>query len=321
MWKGPWYVPELRILDLINNRLMGIIPPSEIGNLSEVAESSFWETLELGKLTNLRVLSFVLNYNLIGEIPEAIFNMSSLEIISFSYNNLSGRIPTTVGLHLPNLERLYLAHNQLYGKIPLVITNASKLEILSLANNFLTGTIPTNLGNLHELQYFFVHTNQLTNEPREHEFRFVKSLADYRMWRYLQVGSNPLNGVLPNSIGNLSSTIENIYISDAHINGLIPTGIGNMSGLTGLDLVGNNLAGSIPSDVVKLKKIQGQYLNNNKWQLQGHIPEAVYHLTNLVNELSGLIPECLGNLMIEVSFDHFENEWSSYSRRVTEFNR
>ncbi|KAF3632349.1 hypothetical protein FXO37_27520 [Capsicum annuum] len=273
--------------------------PKEIRNLSKVAESSLYD----------------------NELTEAIFNMSSLEIISFSYNNLSGRIPTTVGLHLPNLERLYLVHNQIYGKIPLVITNASKLEILSLANNFLTGTIPTNLGNLHELQYFFVHTNQLTNEPREHEFRFVKSLADYRMWRYLQVGSNPLNGVLPNSIGNLSSTIENIYISDAHINGLIPTGIGNMSGLTGLDLVGNNLAGSIPSDVVKLKKIQGQYLNNNKWQLQGHIPEAVCHLTNLVNELSGLIPECLGNLIIEVSFDHFENEWSSYSRRVTEFNR
>ncbi|KAM3338606.1 hypothetical protein P3S68_030692 [Capsicum galapagoense] len=164
--------------------------------------------------------------------------------------------------------------NQLYGKIPLFITNAFKLEILSLTKNFLTGTIPTNLGNLRELQYLFVHTNQLTNEPREHELRFFNSLEDCGMLRYLQMGSNPLNGVLPNSIGNLSSTIENIYIGgDAHINGLIPTGIGNISGLTGLDLEGNNLAGSIPSDVGNLKKIQGLYLNNNK--LQGHIPEAV----------------------------------------------
>ncbi|PHU16742.1 hypothetical protein BC332_12437 [Capsicum chinense] len=120
------------------------------------------------------------------------------------------------------------------------------------------------------------------------------------MLRYLQVGSNPLNGVLPNSIGNLSSTIENFNIADAHINGLIPTGIVNMSGLTALDFRGNNLTGSIPFEIGKLKQLQGLYLTTNK--LQGYIPEAVCHLSNLVqlsleaNELSGLIPECFGNL-------------------------
>ncbi|KAM3280953.1 receptor kinase-like protein Xa21 [Capsicum chacoense] len=217
----------------------------------------------------------------------------------FNFNNLSGRIPATTGLHLANLEGLYLAHNQLDGEIPLFITNASKLEILELAHNFLTGPIPTNLGNLRELQHLFLHTNQLTNEPRDYELRFLNSLVDCGMLRYVQVGSNPLNGILPNSIGNLSSSIELIFIGDAHINGLIPTSIGNVSGLTALDLGGTNLAGSIPYDVGNLKKIEGLYLNNNK--LHSHIPEAVCHLTNLVeltpdfNELFGLIPECLGN--------------------------
>ncbi|KAM3338588.1 hypothetical protein P3S68_030674 [Capsicum galapagoense] len=28
MWKGPWYVPELRVLNMGNNSLTGIIPPS-----------------------------------------------------------------------------------------------------------------------------------------------------------------------------------------------------------------------------------------------------------------------------------------------------
>uniref|UniRef100_A0A3Q7G1B4 Uncharacterized protein n=1 Tax=Solanum lycopersicum TaxID=4081 RepID=A0A3Q7G1B4_SOLLC len=196
-----------------------------------------------------------------GEIPEAIFNISSLEVIDFSFNKLSGRIPSTTGLHLPNLEELYLGENQLEGEIPLFITNASKLQILSLSQNFLTGTIPTNLGNLRELRHMFLHHNQLTNEPTERELRFFNSLADCRMLRYLQVGNNPLSGYR------------------------------QLERLTSLGIQDNNLAGNIPSEFGKLKQLQG---------LQGHIPEGVCHLSNLVklyldgNELSGLIPECLG---------------------------
>ncbi|WMV23712.1 hypothetical protein MTR67_017097 [Solanum verrucosum] len=282
MWRGPWYVPKLRVLNLWNNSLTGIVPPS-VGNAT-------------------KMMNFSMSGNRVsGNIPkeiEAIFNISSLEMIDFSFNNLSGRIPTTIGL--PNLKELILAVNQLEGEIPLFITNASKLEILELDRNSLTGTVPNNLGNLRELRALLLHTNQLTNEPRVHELRFFISLADCKMLRYLQVGSNPLNGILPNYIGNLSSTIEYFNIDDAHISGLIPTSIGNMSGLTSLDIQGNNLIGSIPPDVGKLKQLQGLCLSTNK--LQGHIPKAACHLSNLVelyldgNELSGLIPECFGNL-------------------------
>ncbi|XP_060185057.1 receptor kinase-like protein Xa21 [Lycium barbarum] len=290
-------ISTLRNLYCKRNRLEGPIPP------------------ELGKLSNLRQLSFTDNYNLIGEIPKAIFNISSLEIIDFSFNNLSGRIPATTGLHLSNLRALDLGVNQIKGEIPLFITNASKLEVLDLGRNFLTGTIPTNLGNLRELGFLLLHTNQLTNEPREHELPFFYSLANCRMLRYLQVGSNPLNGVLPNSIGNLSSTIEYFHIEKAHINGFIPTRIGNMSGLIRLDFRENNLTGSIPSEIGKLKQLQGMYLSNNK--LQGLIPEVVCHLSNLVqldlgyNELFGLIPTCIGNFSMLQYISLSSNKFSS----------
>ncbi|WMV23680.1 hypothetical protein MTR67_017065 [Solanum verrucosum] len=245
-------ISTLHNLNCGNNRIVGRIPP------------------ELGKLSNLRKFTFHHNSNLIGKIPEAIFNISSLEMIDFSFNNLSGRIPTTTGLHLPNLEGLYLGDNQLEGEISLFITNASKLQIISLDDNSLTGTIPNNLGNLCELQILLLHTNQLTNEPRER---------------------------------------------DAHIRGLIPTSIGNMTGLTAVDIQGDNLIGSIPSDVGKLKQLQGLSLSTNK--LQGHIPEAVCHLSNLVklflsgNELSGLIPKCLGNLSMLQHLFLGSNKFSS----------
>ncbi|KAM3338573.1 hypothetical protein P3S68_030659 [Capsicum galapagoense] len=227
-------ISRLQNLFCGNNRLMGKIPP------------------EIGKLSNLRELNFAQNYNLIGEIPEDIFNISSLETINFSSNNLSHRILTSTGLHLPNLKHLHLSDNQLEGEIPLFITNASKLETLDLAGNFLTGTIPNNLGNLRELRSLLLHHNHLTNEPREHELRFFNSLVDCRMLHYLLLGSNLLNGVLPNSFGNLSSTIEILYIGDAHLNGLIPPGIGNMSGM-------------IPSRFGQLSNLQILDLSNNSF--------------------------------------------------------
>ncbi|XP_049392508.1 probable LRR receptor-like serine/threonine-protein kinase At3g47570 [Solanum stenotomum] len=311
---------ELKILSISYNNMIGNIPRN-IGCLSKIEEFYIGNNpitgtipTSLGNISTLRNL-YCGNSRIVGQIPKDIFNLSSLEMIDCSYSNLSGRIPTTSGLHVQNLKELFLGHNELEGEIPLFITNASKLEILGLENNFLTGTIPTNLGNLRELQELFLHDNQLTNEPREHELQFFNSLADCRMLRYLQVGFNPLNGVLPDSIGNLSSTIENFHIADAHINGPIPRGLLNMSGLIALSLGENNLAGSIPSDVVKLEQLQGLYLNNNK--LQGHIPEAVCHLSNLVqlslggNELFGLIPECLGNLRMLQAIILSSNKFSS----------
>ncbi|WMV23567.1 hypothetical protein MTR67_016952 [Solanum verrucosum] len=207
-----------------------------------------------------------------------------------------------------------LAFNQLEGENPQYIANASKLEILTLNYNFLTVAIPTNLGNLRELRSLFLDHNQLTNEPGEPELLFLNSLVNCRMLKYIDVGFNPLNGVLPNSIGNLSSTIEAFDIRNAHIYGLIPTSIGNMSGLISLFFNENNLTRYIPPEIGKLKQLQGLYLFNNK--LQGHIPEAVCHLSNLVelemdgNELSGSIPECLGNLGILLYLSLGSNKFS-----------
>ncbi|XP_059280633.1 receptor kinase-like protein Xa21 [Lycium ferocissimum] len=288
------------------NKINGIVPLS-LGNISTLQYLSCPNNhiegpipRELGKLSNLRLLDFQENYNLIGEIPKDVFNISSMEVISLNLNNLSGRIPATTGLHLPNLKELYLAHNQIEGQIPPFITNASKLSELVLAANIFTGNIPNNLGSLRELEGLFLVDNQLISEPSKHELLFLNSLVNCRMLQYLSVGHNPLNGIFSNFVGNLSSTIEYFEVANAGINGSIPKGIGNMSGLLMLDFQKNNLMGSIPSEVSKLKKLQGLYLNNNK--LQGNILEAVCQLSNLVqltlyaNELTGVIPENIGNL-------------------------
>ncbi|PHU16755.1 hypothetical protein BC332_12450 [Capsicum chinense] len=188
------------------------------------------------------------NNQLQGSIPTSLFQHHRVQVISLAYNKFSGEV-WRGPWYVPELRVLNLRNNSLMGIILPFVGNGTKL-----LNFILYGSIPTNLGNLRELQHLFLDTNQLTNEPRDHELRFFNSLVDCGMLRYVHVGSNPLNGVLPNSIGNLSSSIEIIYIGNAHINGLIPTSIGNKSGLTVLDLRGNNLAGSIPSDVGTIPK-------------------------------------------------------------------
>ncbi|CAI9787446.1 unnamed protein product [Fraxinus pennsylvanica] len=287
------------------NKIDGTIPPS-IGNISSLqflgcVENSILGDIpeELGKLFNLQMLGFDYN-NLTGEIPPVIFNLSSLVYIAFTDNSLSGRIPATLGMQLPNLEGIYLADNMLEGEIPVSITNASKLKELELSYNFFTGSVPYNLGNLRDLLFLNLAGNRLTNEPKNPELGFMYSLVECRMLQFLIVGNNPLNGILPDSIQNLSSSIEMFNIENGQIYGQIPTGIGNMSSMLTLVLSGNNLTRNIPSEIGYLKQLQRLYLSNNK--LEGHIPVELCNLVDLgdmilsENNLSGFVPKCIGNL-------------------------
>ncbi|KAH0682163.1 hypothetical protein KY289_019915 [Solanum tuberosum] len=291
MWKGSRYVPKLRVLNLRNNSLTGIITPF-VGNATKLMNFSLSYNRingnipkEISNLSQLAFLSLVDN-QVTGQIPEAIFNTpSSLEYIALTSNKLSGRIPTSTGLHFPNLLELHLSGNELEGELPPHITNASKLERLGLATNFFSGSIPTNLGNLRDLRLLFLHDNHLTSE---HDLPFFQSLADC----------------------NLSSTIEIFEMSNAHINGLILTSIGNMSGLITLFFQDNSFMGNIPPEFGKLKQLQGLYLNNNK--LQGHISEAVCNLSHLgrLNLEEGEVPSDIGELKAIVKLDLSGNHFS-----------
>ncbi|XP_022720377.1 probable LRR receptor-like serine/threonine-protein kinase At3g47570 isoform X2 [Durio zibethinus] len=294
---------NLQNLSLSVNRFNGTIPRS-IGNLTSLKRLSLRENdltgeipWEIGNLYSLEILA-VQHMRLTGPIPPSIFNISSLVEISLNNNSLSGEIPSTISI--TNLEVLRLWGNHLSGNIPNFISNASKLKALLLDKNSFSGLIPNTLGNLRFLERLDLASNNLITETSTHEWSFLSSLANCRNLRYLAVSFNPLKGILPTSISNLSTSLQYFFASGVNISGSIPREIGNLSNITIFDLSYNELSGSIPATIGRLQNIQGLYLDGN--HLQGSIPPSICDLERLDtlslggNLLHGPIPTCLANL-------------------------
>ncbi|GAY59968.1 hypothetical protein CUMW_198490 [Citrus unshiu] len=263
-------------LNISSFNLQGTIPP-QLGNLSSLQALDLSEIpREIGNLPYLASLALATN-NLVGVVPVTIFNMSALKEISLLNNSLSGSLPSRIDLSLPNVETLNLGINSFSGTIPSSITNSSKLSDLELGENLFSGFIPNTIGNLRNLEFVNIADNYLTSSTPE--LSFLSSLTNCKKLKVLIVTGNPLDGILPKSIGNLSLSLETILMANCSISGNIPQVVGNLSNLLVLELGGNNLTGPIPVTFSQLQTLQAFGLTRNK--LAGPITDELCHLARL----------------------------------------
>ncbi|XP_055803513.1 LRR receptor-like serine/threonine-protein kinase GSO2 [Solanum dulcamara] len=254
---------------------------------------------ELGYLQRLQLFGLYQN-RLSGSIPASLFNISTLQILTIVDCQLSGSLPSNVGQGTPNLKEIYLGMNNLSGAFPASISNASRLTVLDLSNNILSGSIPDSLGNLEFLELLQIGLNNLIYHNPSSQLTFLTSLTRCRNLRELVIAQNPLNGVLPASIGNFSSSLQIFPAPGCKLRGRISEEIGNLTNVISISLFANDLTGSIPKTVRGLQKLQGILIQSN--MISGTIPDEICYLQNIgnlilgQNKMSGPLPSCLGNV-------------------------
>ncbi|XP_058111197.1 putative receptor-like protein kinase At3g47110 [Magnolia sinica] len=234
---------ELQLLYLVRNQLIGSIPT------------------ELGSLSKLTVLALGIN-NLIENIPPSLGNLSSLTLL-LSRNRLEGNIPddlsqlvrlNILGIRENELSLLF-GVNQFTRPIPVSLSNASGLALVNLNNNSFSGSVPLDFGNLKNLSRLRLWGNELAI-GKGSDLGFLDSLINCISLQLPDVGINNLSGLLPNSIGNLSTQLNELSLDNNMIFGSIPSGIRNLICLTVVNLGYNFLTGRIPIGVGMLNKVE-----------------------------------------------------------------
>nr|GMD54496.1 probable LRR receptor-like serine/threonine-protein kinase At3g47570 [Ipomoea batatas] len=326
---------KLQELALGGNRLTGGIPPT-IGNLSSLRKLGLEGNHLKGRIPHEITRCWYLNFlslggnNFTGTLSPSFFNITSMQAFSVSRNSLQGTIPSYIADTMPNLVAFYIAANKFHGTIPISFPNASKLQILDVAQNHLVGKVPDNIGRLKDLHFFNLGYNLLGSNDPFNDFAFITSLSNCSNLIVFDINENRFEGKLPNTIANLSSKLNYLYLAENKIFGTIPKAIKNLVSLIGFNIGGNLLSGIIPSEIATI------YLGNNN--LDGSIPSNVENFRNLNecnsftgplsppvgklktlnaldisgNKLSGKIPDAIGDCLSLGYLDMQDNLFEEY---------
>ncbi|KAK1436662.1 hypothetical protein QVD17_02444 [Tagetes erecta] len=225
---------------------------------------------------NSRVTQIVLtSAGLTGGLPGDIGQLTELEYLDLSYNDLGGTLTTEI-TKLVKLTNLILIGCNLIGTIPSNIGNLASLTDLSLNNNRFTGTIPASVGKLNNLYWLDLSVNQLTGSlPVSPGLDMLTSAGHFHL------GDNKLSGDIPPSLFNSDMKLIHLLLDNNHLTGKIPSTLGLVQSLDTIRLDRNSLSGDVPSNINNLTNVHEMYLSNNI--LTGLVPnltgmEALYYL-------------------------------------------
>ncbi|KAI3745951.1 hypothetical protein L6452_08364 [Arctium lappa] len=162
---GIFNLPALTMLELDDNYFSCELPAKMYSeSLQSVSISNNWITGKIppaiGRLVNLTTLSLESN-NLVGGIPEELFDLKKLYKINVSGNNLTGVIPASIG-SCSELTSIDFSLNELSGEIPRGILSLLNLNILNVSRNQLIGEIPSKLGHMKSLTVLDLSFNQFS---------------------------------------------------------------------------------------------------------------------------------------------------------------
>ncbi|KAM0893255.1 hypothetical protein ACQ4PT_025215 [Festuca glaucescens] len=296
--------------DLQALRCLKLHLASSSGQLSSWNNDSLqfcnWSGVTCSKRHTSRVVALDLeSFNLSGQIPSCIANLTLLTRIHLPDNKLRGQIPAELA-QLNRLRYLNLSSNNLSGVIPNTISSCFSLRIIDLVSNSIGGEIPPNLSQCSNIQQLNLDHNVLSGGIPE-------GLGTLRNLSFLRLAGNSLTGNIPFSLGSSSSLLF-VHLTNNSLTGPIPSFLANSSSLQFLDLANNHLGGEIPPALFNSTSLEILSLKVNNFT--GSIPvlpnivSSLQHLMLTSNNLSGTIPSTLGNFsslrLLLLADNHFE---------------
>jgi len=261
--------PNLKRLNMSKNNIQGSIPP-ELGRMKLLYELDISSNQLSGKISKdifevgKRLIFLKLSNN---KLEGPIFKMpTNLIVLSLNDNNFSGRLPSNIfNMSIVSLD---VSNNHLVGKIPSLLNNLSRLSELRMSNNQFEGSIPLALAQAEDLYY-------------------------------LDLSQNNLTGLVPSF---LNSSVRFIHLRNNHLTGLSKKMFNGNSTLLMLDLIYNEISGSIQDMIQDLSYSKLNFLLLKGNYITGDIPKELCQLIDLTlldlsdNNFFGTIPYCLGKM-------------------------
>ncbi|XP_050247092.1 receptor-like protein 7 isoform X5 [Quercus robur] len=249
-------------------------------------------------LRHLRSLNLAGNFFNHSLISSEFGNFETLTHLNLSHSGFSGKIPYEIS-QLSSLVSLDLSYNYpLIIETPVwkrVVDNLTLLRELLLDWTYMSSIRPISLMNLSSsLTTLSLHECDLRGKL-ENNILCLQSIQT------LDLGLNfNLEGSLPNSNCNSSSSLTFLDLSVTSFSGELPDSIGSLKSLKHLNLCLCNFTGSIPTSLGSLTQITHLILYFNNFT--GPVPTLLWNLTQMTyldlgwNSFTGLLPLSLLNL-------------------------
>jgi len=251
-------------VNLGGNNLTREIPPS-MGLLSNLSSLHLHETKLYGQipfsLKNCHSLLIfnVWDNNLSGNIPHWIsLDAKALQLRS---NNFTGNIPPQI-CQMSSLIILDFAHNTISGYIPSCLQNITTLVFNNASRYMFSYSFPS----FHNR--YLIMDDGLELVTKGQVSKYEKNLHFVTL---IDMSNNNLTGTIPSQIFSLTGLFS-LNLSHNSLTGKIPNEIGNMKKLESLDFSVNNFQGEIPQDLSSLSFLS--YLNLSFNNLTGQIPSG-----------------------------------------------
>ncbi|KAK0571645.1 hypothetical protein LWI29_019373 [Acer saccharum] len=244
----------------------------------------------LCELVHLREL-YLYGNNLKGALPSCFGNLTSLQVLSLSYNQFSGNISSSPLMALISIQQLYLSYN--HFQIPISLEpffNHSKLKSFTCKNND-----PYAETELHSLAPKF-QLNSIRMSGCKGTF--PKFLYQQHDLQAVDLSHNNFTGVFPYWLLENNTQLLHLVLLNNSLTGPLPLPIHSHLNLMTLDISMNNFNGHIPAEVgAYLPRLTILNISGNA--LEGNIPPSIGDMKSLIsldlshNHLSGEIPEHL----------------------------